>query len=83
MNRRTMATTVGLDLHKHYITACALDAEGSIVAERRRLRPERGDLLVFLEQVAPPVTIALEATLYWAWIEQQLTARGYAVVAVA
>ena len=28
---------VGLDLHKKYITACALDGAGSVVAEHRRL----------------------------------------------
>ena len=33
-------TTVGLDLHKQYITACAVDADGGVLAEARRLRPE-------------------------------------------
>ncbi|HWP38232.1 MAG TPA: hypothetical protein VNL18_11835 [Gemmatimonadales bacterium] len=28
---------VGLDLHKRYITACALDDDGQVVAEQRRL----------------------------------------------
>jgi hypothetical protein len=28
---------VGLDLHKHYLTACAMDGTGAIVAEHRRL----------------------------------------------
>src|SRR5262245_16423434 len=72
-------TTVGLDLHKRYITACALDADGCIVAERRRIRPELSDVLAFLEPCAAPVTIAMEATLYWAWLEQHLRARGYGV----
>ena len=31
--------TVGLDLHKRYITACALDALGTVLAEHRRLEP--------------------------------------------
>jgi hypothetical protein len=30
-------TWVGLDLHKRYITACALDDAGTVVAEHRRL----------------------------------------------
>ena len=30
-------TFVGLDLHKRYITACALDAGGGIVAEVRHM----------------------------------------------
>ena len=29
--------TVGLDLHKRSLTACALDEAGTIVAEHRRL----------------------------------------------
>jgi hypothetical protein len=33
-------TYVGLDLHKRYITACALDASGTVVAEERKLMPE-------------------------------------------
>jgi hypothetical protein len=31
--------TVGLDLHKRYITACALDESGTVLAEHRRLEP--------------------------------------------
>jgi hypothetical protein len=31
--------TVGLDLHKRYVTACALDAYGVVLAEHRRLEP--------------------------------------------
>jgi hypothetical protein len=30
--------TVGLDLHKRYVTACALDALGTVLAEHRRLQ---------------------------------------------
>ena len=31
--------TVGLDLHKRYITACAIDDAGTVLAEIRRLEP--------------------------------------------
>jgi hypothetical protein len=31
-------TFVGLDLHKRYITACALDAGGAVLAEAKRSR---------------------------------------------
>lgn len=72
-------TTVGLDLHKRYITACALDADGCVVAERRRLRPELPEVCGFLGSLAGPVTVAMEATLYWAWLESHLTPRGYTV----
>lgn len=34
---------VGLDLHKRYITACAVDAEGTIVAAARRLPADAAD----------------------------------------
>jgi hypothetical protein len=30
-------TFVGLDLHKHNVTACALDAGGAVLAEAKRL----------------------------------------------
>ena len=35
--------TVGLDLHKRYITACALDDAGTVLAEHRRLEPSLAD----------------------------------------
>ena len=31
--------TVGLDLHKRYITACALDNADTVLSEHRRLEP--------------------------------------------
>lgn len=70
---------VGLDLHKRYITACALDALGQLLAEERRLATDLVTLLGWLGRLTAPVTVVLEATLYWAWLEQQLTAAGYAV----
>ena len=30
-------TFVGFDLHKRYITACALDVDGTVIAECRQL----------------------------------------------
>jgi hypothetical protein len=72
--------TVGLDLHKRYITACALDASGAVLAEHRRLEPTLDALGVWLEVLPQPLTIALEATLYWHWLERQLTAWGIHVV---
>jgi len=70
---------VGLDLHKRYITACALDGLGHLVVEERRLATDLTILLAWLGRLTGPVTVVLEATLYWAWLEQQLTAAGYAV----
>ncbi|NUQ13564.1 MAG: IS110 family transposase [Gemmatimonadaceae bacterium] len=72
--------TVGLDLHKRYLTACALDHAGTVVAEARRLDPSVEALGGWLGALPQPLTIALEAALYWHWLERQLTALGHRVV---
>jgi transposase len=72
--------TVGLDLHKRYITACAIDANGAVLAEVRRLDPTVDALGRWLGALPQPLTVALEATLYWHWLERQLTALGHRVV---
>jgi transposase len=72
--------TVGLDRHKRYITACALDASGAVLAEHRRLEPSLDALGAWLEVLPQPLTVALEATLYWHWLERQLTALGIHVL---
>jgi transposase len=74
-------TWVGLDLHKRYITACALDDAGVIVAEHRRLPADDVTLIGWLAALPGPVTVAMEATLYWAWLHERLTAAGVAAVA--
>lgn len=43
---------VGLDLHKKYITACAMDEAGGIVAEHRRLLAAAGAIRPFVRAVA-------------------------------
>jgi transposase len=72
---------VGLDLHKRYITACALDDVGQIVAEHRRLPADVAALTAWLTDLGEAVTVAMEATLYWAWLHDQLSAAGIAAVA--
>jgi transposase len=72
---------VGLDLHKRYITACALDDVGQLVAEHRRLPPDVEALVGWLTGLGEAVTVAMEATLYWAWLHDQLSAAGIAAVA--
>ena len=72
---------VGFDLHKHYITACALDDAGQVVAEQRRLPPAVDALVAWLKALGDAVTVAMEATLYWAWLHDQLSAAGIAAVA--
>jgi transposase len=70
---------VGLDLHKRYVTGCVLDSQGKVVAEARRLPPTLEALLGWLGPLGQPVAVALEATLYWAWLHDRLTAAGYQV----
>lgn len=71
---------VGLDLHKRYVTGCALDSAGQVVATERRLPTTLEALLGWLQELGGPATVAVEATLHWAWVHDQLTAAGYAVV---
>jgi transposase len=72
---------VGLDLHKRYITACAVDDDGHVVAEHRRLPADAPALVAWLQAVGDAVTVAMEATLYWAWLHDQVSAAGIAAVA--
>ncbi len=72
---------VGLDLHKRYITACALDDDGQVVAEHRRLPADAVPLVAWLQALGDAVTVAMEATLYWAWLHDQLSGAGMAAVA--
>lgn len=72
-------TFVGLDLDKRYITACALDASGGVVGELRRMPVSLEDLGDFLEALAAPVSVGMEATLYWQWRHHQLESAGHGV----
>ena len=47
--------------------------------EERRLATDLAVRLAWLGRLTGPVTVVLEATLYWAWLEQQLSAAGYTV----
>ncbi len=71
-------TFVGFDLHKRYITACALDASGAIIAEIRQLSTDRAHVLAWLAALPAPVTVAMEGMLYWEWLVTQLQEAGYA-----
>jgi transposase len=71
---------VGLDLHKRYVTACALDSAGQVIATERRLPTTLEAVLGWQERLGGPALVAVEATLHWAWMHERLTAAGYAVV---
>ena len=72
-------TFVGFDLHQRYITACALDAAGEIIAEIRQLSTALEAVYTWLGALPGPVTVGLEATLYWEWLATRLTERGHTV----
>src|SRR5512146_2972051 len=70
-------TFVGIDLHKRYITACALDASGGVLSEIRQLAPALEAILDWLAALPQPITLAMEATLYWEWLVTRLQAVGH------
>lgn len=72
-------TFIGLDLHKRYLTACALDTDGSVVGEVRRMPVSLECLLDLVSSFPKPVTVGMEATLYWQWLHDQLEGAGYTV----
>jgi transposase len=72
---------VGLDLHQRYLTACALEDEGHVVAEHRRLAADGAGLVAWVQALGGAVTVATEATLYWAWLHDHLQATGIPAVA--
>ncbi len=73
---------VGLDLHKRYITACAVGAQGTIVAQARQLSTEWPVLAAWLAALAAPLTVVVEATLSAWWLERRLTAAGHQALVV-
>lgn len=67
----------GIDIHKRYQTLCVLDSSGKVVMEHRRLSTE--GLLAVLDELDRPISVALEATLHWAWLHDRLSERGCTV----
>ena len=65
-------TFVVFDLHKRYITACALDASDTIIAETRQLSTSFEAVLAWLGALRGPVTVGVEATLIWEWLATRL-----------
>lgn len=72
-------TFVGFDLHKRYITACALDETGAILAEIRQLSTAFDAVLAWLGVLPGPVMVGVEATLYWECLSTQLREAGHTV----
>jgi len=72
-------TFAAFDLHKRYITLCALSDTGELVGEARRLLVDADQLRAVLSESAAPVTAAMEATLYWQCLNDRLEAAGHRV----
>ena len=72
-------TFVGFDLHKRYITACALDETGQILAERRQLSTALASVVAWLSALPGPLTVGMDATLYWEWLATKLRTLGQTV----
>jgi len=72
-----MSYFAGIDLHKRYLTLCILDPDGNAVVQHRRLSTE--GLFAVLGELDGPITVAVEATLHWAWLHDRLVQQGYAV----
>jgi transposase len=70
---------VGIDLHKRYLTVCALDSAGQVVAEARRLGNTVEAVLQFLQALEGRAAVVMEATLHWAWLHTRLSEAGYQV----
>jgi transposase len=67
----------GVDLHKRYLTLCILDPQGNVLREHRRLGTDA--LFAVLAEFDESISVAVESTLHWAWLHDELTARGYTV----
>ncbi len=50
---------VGLDLHKKYVTLCAMDREGTVCAAARRLEPELDVVLAWIAPIPAPTTVLI------------------------
>lgn len=73
-------TFAALDLHKRYTALCALADTGELIGEARRLLVDADQLLTLLAEFSAPVTVAMEATLYWQWLNGRLEAAGHRVL---
>jgi hypothetical protein len=72
-----MSYFAGIDVHKGSLTLCVLDPDGNAVVEHPRL--SANGLFAVLGELDGPITIAVEATLHQAWLNDRLVGRGFAV----
>lgn len=70
-------TFVRLDLHKRYITACALDARGPLLTEMRSLPATCDAVRALVAMLPAPAKVAVECTLDWACLVEWLERAGH------
>ena len=59
---------VGIDLHKKYLTVCALNKSGEVMAEHRRLANTAEAVLGMLGELEGPVAAARKLCCYLYWM---------------
>ncbi|MFI1920540.1 IS110 family transposase [Nocardia sp. NPDC020380] len=75
-------TSVGLDVHALLVVGCAIEAETGRV-QRRRLCPDPGEILGWVNALEPPVRVVYEAGPTGFGLYRALTAAGIETVVVA
>ncbi len=69
---------VGLDLHKRFSFVTIMNDEGTVI-RRARLANERKVIKGFFGQFEEPLSIAIEATWNWYWLQDILEEEGYPI----
>src|SRR3989475_11518961 len=69
---------IGLDVHKKTISYCVKDGSGRIYAEGA-IPATRLDLDIWMKRLPQPWTVAMEATIFTAWIYDHLLPHAVAV----
>src|SRR6266478_9124684 len=69
---------IGLDVHKKTISYCVKDGSGRIHAEGA-IPATRLDLDIWMKRLPQPWTVAMEATIFTAWIYDHLQPHAAAV----
>ncbi len=68
-------TSVGLDVHARSVSGCALDGDSGEVFQRR-LTPDRGEIVAWLNDLPGPVAVTYEAGPTGFGLARALTAAG-------
>jgi transposase len=72
---KVQRTSVGLDVHARSVIACGLDGDTGEVFERR-LTPDHGEVMAWLEDLPGPVAVTYEAGPTGFGLARRLNAAG-------